>query len=87
MKMSLLLALQVSTLTMQVGELERQVQGSSSEDIIKGVFMFIFPCLEKFISSGPNYTDTLLLCSFFLTPGIFILAKEALKDQRVCVKQ
>lgn len=40
MKMSFLSALQVSTLTTQVEELERQVQDSSSEALIKGLFTF-----------------------------------------------
>lgn len=41
MKMSLLSALQVSTLSMQVGQLKRQVQDSTSETAVKGVFTFL----------------------------------------------
>lgn len=87
--MSLFSALQVSTLSMQVGQLKRQVQDSSSEDIIKGVITFHVSKSsgweregQKNMSNGLKVT----LCSLFLTPGIFMLAEQALEGPNIRVK-
>lgn len=79
-KMSLLSALQVSTLTTQVEALKRQVQDSSSEVIIKGVFSF-----HVWKSSCPGALTKHFYLVHFSWPqeNSFMLAKEALKDQRV----
>lgn len=88
--MSFLSALQVSTLSMQVGQLKRQVQDSSSEDIIKGVFTFHVSKSSGWEREGQKNMSnglkvTLLLGSLFLTSGIFMLAEQALKGPKMCV--